>query len=163
MTLSSSSSSGPGARPGPRPSAIRKVRAEESAKVAVPALFGLVLVVAVSAALGETALMSSGIAPEALRQRLEASEPLFLIDVRSPDEYSSGHIPGAVSIPAPTLVRHLDEIRQARDPVLYCNDTRLTRFSERLLMQKGVTEFSHLEGGLHAWEAAGLPVENSLP
>jgi rhodanese-related sulfurtransferase len=134
-----------------------------AAKAPLSALFGLLLVVAASAAPGATRLVSSGVAPEALRQRLEASDPLLLIDVRSPDEYSSGHIPGAVSIPAPTLVRHLDEIRQARDPVLYCNDTRLTRFSEQLLAQKGVTGFAHLEGGLDAWTAEGLPMENSLP
>jgi rhodanese-related sulfurtransferase len=134
-----------------------------AARIAVSALFGLLLVVAASAAPGASALVSSGIAPEALRQRLDASDPLFLIDVRSPDEYSSGHIPGAVSIPAPTLVRHLDEIRQAGDAVLYCNDTRLTRFSEQLLAQKGVTGFAHLEGGLNAWTAEGLPIENSLP
>lgn len=122
-----------------------------------------VLLLVASAAPCAKGLNSPGIAPAALLERLDAPEPLLLIDVRSPDEYSSGHLPGAVSIPAPTLVRHIDGIRQARDPVLYCNDSRLTQFAEQLLMRNGVAGFSHLEGGLNAWQAEGLPVENSLP
>jgi rhodanese-related sulfurtransferase len=128
----------------------------------VPALL-LVLSLAGPVVLQAAALRSPGIEPAELEQRLAAPNPPLLIDVRSPTEYSAGHIAGAISIPAPTLNRHLDEIRQAADPILYCNDTRLTRFSEQLLMRKRVQRFSHLAGGLNAWEAAGLPVENSLP
>jgi rhodanese-related sulfurtransferase len=128
----------------------------------VPALL-LVSSLTVPVVLQAAGMRSPGVEPAELERRLAAPDPPLLIDVRSPTEYSAGHIAGAISIPAPTLDRHLDEIRQAADPVLYCNDTRLTRFSEKLLMRSGVKRFSHLEGGLNAWEATGLPVENSLP
>ena len=127
----------------------------------VVALLGLFLLV--SPGLQAAKRHSPGIESGELNRRLSDPDPPLLIDVRSPDEYSAGHIRGAINIPAPTLNRHLDEIRDAADPVLYCNDTRLTRFSEQLLMKNGVKRFSHLEGGLLAWEAEGLPVENSLP
>jgi len=107
-------------------------------------------------------LRSPGVDPEDLNGRLEAAAPL-VIDVRTPDEYSSGHVPGAVNMPVPTVTQHLDEIRQAPEVVLYCNDTQFTRMAEQLLLKAKVKGFSHLEGGLTAWREHGLPLETSLP
>jgi len=87
----------------------------------------------------------------------------LLIDVRSPDVYAADHIPGAVSIPAPTLARHLDQIRHNPESVIYCNDSRLTRFAEQTLHKAGVRSFLHLEGGFFAWRTAGFATEQSLP
>ena len=109
-------------------------------------------------------LSSPGIDPHQLNRRLSGDNPPLVIDVRSPDEYSSEHIPGAVSIPAPTVNRHLDQIKTAdENVVLYCNDLRLTVLAEQILVRNGVTGFSHLEGGLTAWTREGLPVEQTLP
>ena len=84
--------------------------------------------------------------------------------MRSPDQYSSEHIPGAVSIPAPLVGKHLEEIRAAgENAVLYCNDLRFTRVAEQILTKNRVKGFSHLEGGFTAWTREGLPVEQSLP
>lgn len=108
-------------------------------------------------------MRSPGIDPEHLNGRLEATATPLVIDVRTPDEYSSGHVPGAVNMPVPTVTRHLDEIRQAPEVVLYCNDTQFTRMAEQLLLKSKVKGFSHLEGGLTAWRERGLPLETSLP
>lgn len=110
------------------------------------------------------ALRSPGIDPHQLGERLSGENPPLVIDVRSPDEYSSEHIVGAVSLPAPTLRKHLERIRAAGDnAVLYCNDLRFTRLAEQILMKRGVKGFYHLEGGFTAWTREGLPVEQSLP
>jgi rhodanese-related sulfurtransferase len=109
-------------------------------------------------------LRSPGITPQQLNSRLSGETPPLVIDVRSPGEYSSEHIPGAVSIPAPTINRRLDQIKAAGgNAVLYCNDLHFTKFAEQLLMKRGVTEFFHLEGGLNGWRDAGLELESSLP
>ena len=108
-------------------------------------------------------LRSPGVDPGALSERLAAPDPPLVVDVRSPSEYSSGHVPGAVNIPAPTVMQHLEEIQQAADVVLYCNDRRFTAVAEQLLKRAKVTGFSHLEGGLTAWREQGLPLETSLP
>ena len=108
-------------------------------------------------------LRSPGIPPQVLQERLAAHDAPLVIDVRSPDEFSSGHVPGALSFPAPTVTKHLDEIRQAREVVLYCNDTRFTAVAERLLHGAKLEGLSHLEGGFTAWRQSGLPVETSLP
>ena len=107
-------------------------------------------------------LRSPGFTPHELSSLLSSETPPLVIDVRSPDEYSSEHIPGAVSIPAPTVDRHLDQIKAAGgNAVLYCNDLHFTKFAEQLLMRKGVTGFHHLEGGLNGWRDAGLDLERA--
>jgi len=109
-------------------------------------------------------LRSPGLDPRQLYQRLSGDDPPLLIDVRSPDQYSSEHIPGAVSIPAPTVRKHLAEIKAAGgNAVLYCNDLRFTRVAEQILLKSGIKDFSHLEGGFTAWTREDLPVEQSLP
>ena len=116
----------------------------------------------IAASLGANAggFNSPGIAAAALLQRLSDSQ-LLLIDVRNPDEYFAEHIPGAINIPVPRLQGLLDPIRQATDPVLYCNDTRLTRVAEQILSRNAVKHFSHLDGGLAAWRRDQLPLERS--
>jgi len=120
----------------------------------------LILVGPPAAAAG---LRSPGVDPGALSERLNETSPPLVVDVRSPSEYSSGHVPGAVNMPAPTVTQHLDEIRRAQEVVLYCNDKRFTAVAEQLLLKSKVKGFSHLEGGLTAWRERGLPLETSLP
>ncbi len=108
-------------------------------------------------------LRSPGIDPGDLNGRLKAADAPLVIDVRTPDQYSSGHVPGAVNMPVPTVTKHLDEIREAPEVVLYCNDMQFTRIAEQLLLKSKVKGVSHLEGGLTAWRDQGLPLETSLP
>jgi rhodanese-related sulfurtransferase len=108
-------------------------------------------------------LRSPGIAPQALHAQLGSASAPLIVDVRSPTEYSAGHVPGALNIPAPTVTRHLERLRKAEDLVLYCNDRRFTAVAERLLTKAKVEGYSHLEGGLSAWREQGLPLETALP
>ena len=112
---------------------------------------------------GAVELRSPGIEPTELQTRMSADQPPLVIDVRSPTEYASGHIPGAVNIPAPTVTKNLDAIRRADEVVLYCNDRRFTALAERLLSKDKVTGFSHLEGGLTAWREQNLPLATAVP
>ena len=110
-----------------------------------------------------TELSSPPVAPVELNRLLASPDPPLVVDVRSSDLYSAGHIPGAVNIPAPLIRRKLVELIQAEELVLYCNDSRLTRIAEQILVKNRVQRFSHLEGGFNAWENEKLPVETSLP
>ena len=121
------------------------------------------VLLSVIAATQAAELRSPAIAPEQLQELLAGIEPPMVLDVRSPTEYSSAHLPGAVNVPAPTVTRHLSKILQAPHIVLYCNDAQFTAIAEQLLLKSNVTGFSHLEGGFTAWQAQGLPVEISLP
>lgn len=108
-------------------------------------------------------LRSPGITPEDLNARRASPAPPLVVDVRSPDEYAAGHIPGAVSIPAPLVEKRLDDFRSAPGAVLYCNEGMFTRVAEQTLLRKAVRDFVHLEGGLFAWRRAGLPEEKGAP
>lgn len=108
-------------------------------------------------------LNSPAIEPIRLNQLLTGQKPPLVVDVRSPDEYSAGHIPNSVNIPVPLIAKRLGEMGNVSDLVLYCNDSRLTRVAEQMLLRGGVKGFFHLEGGLNGWQEAGLELENSLP
>ena len=113
-------------------------------------------------ALGAAELKSAAITPDLLYQALNDQNPPLLVDIRSPDEYSSGHIPQAINIPMPLLAKRLSELKQAGDLVLYCNDSRLTRMAERILLRKKFKDFKHLGGGYKAWSETNLPIETRL-
>jgi rhodanese-related sulfurtransferase len=110
-----------------------------------------------------TGLRSPAIDPEALSERLGDADPPLVIDVRAPDQYSAGHIPSAVNVPVPRITAYKEEIEEAAQAVLYCNDMRFTAVAEQMLRRSGVKAFFHLEGGLKAWTDRGLTVESSLP
>lgn len=116
----------------------------------------------VTASLAAAGLKSEAIAADRLYRALNSDTPPRVVDIRSPDEFSSGHIAGAESIPVPLLARHLGELKQSGNLVLYCNDSRLTRMAEQILMKKNFTGFRHLDGGMNAWMDGELPIETSL-
>ena len=63
--------------------------------------------------------MADPIEPRALRARQMASDSITIIDVRDPEEYAAGHLPGAVNIPAAELPARLAEVPPGRPAVPY--------------------------------------------
>ena len=96
------------------------------------------------------------IAATDLAARMEAGE-IALIDVRTPEEFAEGHIAGAVNIPLDTF--DADDYRAAdgREPVLYCRSDRRSGEAAQKVAMTG-RDAIHLDGGILAWEDAGLPV-----
>ncbi|HKJ24579.1 MAG TPA: rhodanese-like domain-containing protein [Myxococcota bacterium] len=99
------------------------------------------------------------IAPEALQAQRAAGTAPVVIDVRTPEEFATGHIPGAVNIPFDQVVEHIGELDAPHGVALYCMMGPRARKGESALLGAGFTSVLHLEGGLAAWKAAGLPVE----
>jgi rhodanese-related sulfurtransferase len=91
-------------------------------------------------------------------QRESRAAPV-VIDVRTPAEYASGHVPGAVNIPYDEVAERIGEIDAPRGVALYCMVGPRARKGEAALLAAGYESVFHLEGGLAAWQAAGLPVE----
>mgnify|MGYP001202159204 CR=1 FL=1 len=83
-----------------------------------------------------------------------------VIDVRPPDEYSLGHLPGAINVPLADLSVRLDEFQPGREVVAYCRGPWCVMSFEAVaaLRRKGVPA-RRLEDGLPEWKAAGLAVE----
>jgi rhodanese-related sulfurtransferase len=87
-------------------------------------------------------------------------EGVVVLDVRPEEEYRSGHIPGARSVPVERLEAYLEEIPRDREVVAYCRGPYCVFSDEAvaLLRSRGYRA-RRLQEGLPDWRAAGLPVE----
>ncbi len=118
-------------------------------------LASLASVVALAA---EPALVS--ISQEALLERQQKDdETTYVLDVRSPEEYASGHVPGAVNIPYDQIASRIAEVPKDKDVVLYCKSGRRAGIAAEVLAGQGYTRLQHLEGDIVAWVDKGRPVE----
>ncbi len=83
-----------------------------------------------------------------------------VLDVRPPEEYAAGHLPGAVNIPLGELEKHLDVLDPDREIVAYCRGPHCVLAFDAVakLREKGI-HARRLEGGLPEWRLEGLPVE----
>ncbi len=82
----------------------------------------------------------------------------LLVDVRQPDEYSEGHIPGAKFIPLNELVSDLSGLPANRDLIFYCHSGGRSLAAASIFFEEGITEKTiyNLEGGILAWEGKTL-------
>ena len=101
------------------------------------------------------------ISPDDLYEQRQSGPAPLVLDVRTPEEFRLGHIPGAVNIPHTELASHIGEVQQLHAVVLYCMLGPRARLGEKTLLDAGVEDVLHLDGGLHAWQQAGFPVEKA--
>jgi rhodanese-related sulfurtransferase len=97
----------------------------------------------------------------ALATRLGADDPLVVLDVRGPDEFTGplGHIAGAVNVPLNELPTHLADLtRRGRPIVVVCKTDRRSSTAVQQLRAAGLARVSVLRGGMEGWQALDLPV-----
>lgn len=85
-----------------------------------------------------------------------------VLDVRPPEEYASGHVPGAVNVPLKELARRLEELPQDQEIVAYCRGPHCVLAFEAVaqLRERGF-QARRMEDGFPEWREAGLPVEKT--
>jgi hydroxyacylglutathione hydrolase len=90
---------------------------------------------------------------------------LQIIDVRGPDEWRHGHLPGAIHIPLASLPDRLDELNPSRAIVLHCKGGSRSAIATSFLKARGVSNVSNLLGGYTEWVKSGFEVthEDSAP
>lgn len=100
---------------------------------------------------------------EELMARLRSGEPLVVVDVRPREEYDSGHLPGARSIPLDELEERLRELPRRREIVAYCRGPYCAYAPEavRTLKRHGLRA-RRLIDGLPEWAAAGFEIESAV-
>lgn len=76
-----------------------------------------------------------------------------LVDVREPDEYANGAIPGSVNIPLGSLRDRLDELDPEKETVTYCSIGLRSYFAKRVLKQKHFKNIRNLNGGYLTYQA----------
>jgi SulP family sulfate permease len=109
------------------------------------------------------------ISPQELWQTLRTGDSsLRIIDVREPREFQQGHIPQAELIPLPDILSDTSDLSPDQKIVLVCRSGRRSSRAAFVLQNKGYEKLQVLEGGILAWETAGLleatePLPNSAP
>lgn len=98
--------------------------------------------------------------PGSLQALLAAPGAPRVLDVRSPAEFETAHIPGSYNVPLDTLREHRDELRQHLDDdvVVVCRSGNRAAQAEQVLAEVGLPNVHVLDGGMLAWEAASAAV-----
>lgn len=98
--------------------------------------------------------------PVSLKKALEEGDDVFVVDVRGPDLFAQGHIPGARNVPLDTIVKSLASLPKDKTIVTYCADITCGASPRAALelAQKGF-RVKHLVGGIAEWSRKGFPVE----
>jgi rhodanese-related sulfurtransferase/DNA-binding transcriptional ArsR family regulator len=81
-----------------------------------------------------------------------------VLDVRPPEEFAAGHLPGAVNIPIHELEKRLSELPKRKEVVAYCRGPYcLMSFDAVHLLRRKGLKARRLKDGLPEWRLAGLP------
>lgn len=97
--------------------------------------------------------------PSEFSEKIKSPE-VYLVDVRHPDEYASGHIKGAhnIDVQTPDFVELAEkELPKGMPIAVYCGTGKRSAMASQILSSKGYKIYN-LDGGLTAWKADSLPV-----
>ena len=89
---------------------------------------------------------------------LAANKNVFLLDVRTPDEFRQGRLQGAVLIPINEVERRIGEIPRNRPIVVYCAVGSRSGLVAGFLSRKGYREVYNISDGIVAWYRNGFPI-----
>jgi len=101
------------------------------------------------------------IEPKGLGARIAwADRSLVVLDVRTPEEFAAGHLPGAVNIPHTELAARVAELDSSResDIVVYCRTGTRAATALAVLEKSGFKRLFHLEGDYTRWSEEKRPV-----
>ena len=82
------------------------------------------------------------------------------LDVRTPGEFASGHLPNAVNmdVESATFAQQVSELDPATTYAVYCRSGNRSKTAMQQMSDAGIEKAQDLDGGIVAWEAQGLPV-----
>lgn len=123
----------------------------------------LVLLAATGTAIAqdEAVVSSTTIGADELMTRIEAETAPTILDVRTPEEFAAGHVPGAINIPYTELEERYSELETegSDELVVYCQSGRRAGIAEATLVELGFTNVRDLDGHIAAWKEAERPLE----
>ena len=97
------------------------------------------------------------VSPAAVAELVARPDAPLLLDVRTPEEFAEGHLPGAVLIPHDQLASRLAETEGKPWVLVYCRSGARASKAQAVLEQAGV-EVRQVEGSWLRWQAEGRPV-----
>lgn len=97
-----------------------------------------------------------------LIKRIDAKDAsMVIVDVRSPEEFAAGHVPGAINLPYAHMPARLTELAaySDKDIVLYCESGVRTQQAIARMRENGFTRLFHLDGDMAKWRDAKRTVD----
>ena len=128
-----------------------------------PLNLGLLVIMLISGALLVRQVATpggKGVSPQAAIAIKDREGGVF-VDIREEHEMAVGHIQGSLAMPLNTLEANLGKLEKYRKKpvVVICAAGRRSAAACRLLSKAGFEDVCQLEGGIQAWEKAGLPLK----
>lgn len=105
-----------------------------------------------------SAQTNSTVCPQVPAAEVASQAGLVLVDVRSPIEYETEHIAGAINLPLETLESRCEEVPRNGQLVVICRSGKRAERGAYALMGRGFQP-KVMEGGMIAWRKAGLPIK----
>ncbi|MEM6425985.1 MAG: rhodanese-like domain-containing protein [Cyanobacteria bacterium P01_D01_bin.128] len=107
-----------------------------------------------------TSGLEATVSPAALMAQIEANTAPVIVDVRTPEEFEAGHVPGAINIPHRELSDRLDELllEPGQPAVVYCERGVRAAIATDILNAAGIEQIIHLEGDMAQWRRTNLPI-----
>jgi len=86
-------------------------------------------------------------------------EDIFVLDVRTPEEYQEAHLPGAILIPLDQLETRTSELPRNEPILVYCRSGNRSAQAQSLLLGAGFSDIYNLDSGINSWIQSGYEVE----
>ena len=119
----------------------------------IPFIVLLCLLIGISCSASQKATSFTRISMEEAKKMMEMDDGHVIVDVRTEEEYSSGHIPGAICIPNETIYKDRPSALPDLDQVIliYCRSGNRSKRSARMLYEMGYTNVYEF-GGIIDWD-----------
>lgn len=89
--------------------------------------------------------------PDEVKEMIDSGKKLQLIDVREPQEYANGHIPGAKLISLSQIAQRTSEIDRDVETIMICHSGNRSGMACDYLSQLGFTNLKNMVGGMSSW------------
>ena len=126
---------------------------------------GLFSILIISLLIG-TSLTACGVKPAVVDLDISAQEAyqlfqedIFVLDVRTPEDYQEAHLPGAILIPLDQLEIRSSELPRNEPILVYCRSGNRSAQAQSLLLGAGFSEIYNLDSGINSWIQSGYEVE----
>lgn len=88
---------------------------------------------------------------------------VVVLDVRTPGEFASGHIQGALNIDVegPDFQSQIATLDKSKEYAIYCRSGRRSIVAANMMSDSGFTKLTNLESGIISWQGSGFPLVNN--
>ncbi|MFC1718582.1 rhodanese-like domain-containing protein [Candidatus Poribacteria bacterium] len=96
-------------------------------------------------------LAYENLSPAEVKQKLDAKEDVFVLDVRQPEEYAQGYVPTAYLLPLGEIEQRLDEVPRDKQVIVVCGIGGRSAAASQTLDDSGFDNIFNMPGGMMAW------------